>query len=161
MVIAKITEKSQSLFYDIPHYVTIGFWEVIHIYPCCTMWRNLWASNSKSCHYVDFTFLIWFDLVFFIVACKKSFFRWSVDVKIYLPLLWCFIDKHQNEFLISLLSWSKNIVYKVQTLAPSIKKWKKEWASSHTPRSNIAWECCIQWMAIPSIATGNQTKKGI
>ena len=22
-------------------------------------------------------------------------------------------------------------------------EWKKEWASSHTPRSNIAWECCM------------------
>ena len=37
-------------------------------------------------------------------------------------------------------------------------KWKKEWASSHTPRSNIAWECCIQWMAIPSISDGQQTE---
>ena len=34
------------------------------------------------------------------------------------------------------------------------KKWKKEWASSHTPHSNIAWECCIQRMAIPSISDG-------
>ena len=37
---------------------------------------------------------------------------------------------------------------------------KKEWASSHTPRSNIAWECCIQWMAIPSIRDGQSDKKG-
>ena len=27
----------------------------------------------------------------------------------------------------------------------------KEWASQHTPRSNIAWECWIQRMAISSI----------
>ena len=40
-------------------------------------------------------------------------------------------------------------------------KWKKEWASSHTPRSNIAWECCIQWMAIPSIRDRQWDKKGI
>ena len=39
-------------------------------------------------------------------------------------------------------------------------QWKKEWASSHTPRSNIAWECCIQWMAIPSISDGQSDKKG-
>ena len=39
--------------------------------------------------------------------------------------------------------------------------WKKEWASSHTPRSNIDWECCIQWMAIPSIRDGQSDKKGI
>ena len=31
-----------------------------------------------------------------------------------------------------LLIWCLNII-----------KWKKEWASSHTPRSNIAWECCM------------------
>ena len=37
---------------------------------------------------------------------------------------------------------------------------KKEWASSHTPRSNIAWECCIQWMAFPSIRDGQSDNKG-
>ena len=42
-----------------------------------------------------------------------------------------------------------------------ISKWKKEWASSQTPHSNIAWECCIQWLAIQALVTGNQTKKGI
>ena len=31
--------------------------------------------------------------------------------------------------------------------------------SSHTPRSNIAWECCIQWMANPSISDG-QLERG-
>ena len=41
-----------------------------------------------------------------------------------------------------------------------LSKWKKEWASSHTPRSNIAWECCIQWMAIPSIRDSHSDKKG-
>ena len=40
------------------------------------------------------------------------------------------------------------------------RTWKKEWASSHTPRSNIAWECCIQWMAIQSIRDGQSDKKG-
>ena len=44
--------------------------------------------------------------------------------------------------------------------AITYNKWKKEWASSHTPRSNIAWECCIQWMAIPSIRDGKSDKKG-
>ena len=39
-----------------------------------------------------------------------------------------------------------------------IVKWKKEWASSHTPRSNIAWECCIQWMAIPSMSKAIEQK---
>ena len=40
-------------------------------------------------------------------------------------------------------------------------KWKKEWASSHTPRSNIAWECCIQRMAIPSISDGQSDRKPV
>ena len=31
---------------------------------------------------------------------------------------------------------------------------QKEWASSHTPRSNIALECCIQRMTIPRISDG-------
>ena len=36
-------------------------------------------------------------------------------------------------------------------------KWKKDWASSHTLRSNNAWEWCKQRMAIPSITvTGNR-----
>ena len=39
-------------------------------------------------------------------------------------------------------------------------EWKKEWASSHTPRSNIAWECCIQWKGTPSIRDGQSDKKG-
>ena len=37
-------------------------------------------------------------------------------------------------------------------------EWKKEWASSHTPRSNIAWESCIQRMAIPSISDGQSDR---
>ena len=37
-------------------------------------------------------------------------------------------------------------------------KWKKEWASSHTPRSNIAWECCMQRMAIASISDGQSVR---
>ena len=41
------------------------------------------------------------------------------------------------------------------------QKWKKEWASSHTPRSNIAWECWIQWMAIPSISDGLSDKNPV
>ena len=43
----------------------------------------------------------------------------------------------------------------------SLIKWKKEWASSHTPRSNIAWECCIQQMAIPSISDGQSDRKPV
>ena len=40
-----------------------------------------------------------------------------------------------------------------------IFRWKKEWAGSHTPRSNVAWKCCIKRMAIPSIiVTGNRTE---
>ena len=41
------------------------------------------------------------------------------------------------------------------------KKWKKEWASSHTPCSNIAWECCIQRMAIPSISDQQLDRKPV
>ena len=37
---------------------------------------------------------------------------------------------------------------------------KEEWASSHTPRSNIAWEWCIQRIAIASISDGQSAKKG-
>ena len=40
-----------------------------------------------------------------------------------------------------------------------VEQWMKN-ESSHTPRSNIAWECCIQWMAIPSIRDGQSDKKG-
>ena len=39
--------------------------------------------------------------------------------------------------------------------------WKKEWASSHTPCSSIAWECCIQRMAIQSISDGQSDRKCI
>ena len=38
---------------------------------------------------------------------------------------------------------------------------KKEWASSHTPHSNIAWECCIQRMAISSISDRQSDRKPI
>ena len=41
-----------------------------------------------------------------------------------------------------------------------LRKWKKEWASTHNPRSNIAWECCIQWQ-FQALVTGNPTKKRI
>ena len=34
--------------------------------------------------------------------------------------------------------------------------WKKEWASSHTPCSSIAWECCIQEWQFKALVTGNQ-----
>ena len=37
--------------------------------------------------------------------------------------------------------------------------WKKELTSLHTPRSKIAWECCIQRMAIPSISDGQSDRK--
>ena len=42
-----------------------------------------------------------------------------------------------------------------------IIKWKKEWARSHTPPSNIAWECYIQRMAIPSISDGQSDRKSV
>ena len=48
----------------------------------------------------------------------------------------------------------------LETSNKILQKWKKEWASSHTPRSNMAWEGCIQWMAIPSIRDGQSDKKG-
>ena len=38
--------------------------------------------------------------------------------------------------------------------------WKKEWASSHTPRFNIAVECCISEWQFQTLVTGNRTKKG-
>ena len=41
------------------------------------------------------------------------------------------------------------------------EKWKKEWASSNTPRSNIAWECCIQRISIPSISDGQSERKPV
>ena len=40
-------------------------------------------------------------------------------------------------------------------------KWMLEWASSYTPRSNIAWECCIQHMAIPSISGVQSYRKQV
>ena len=39
--------------------------------------------------------------------------------------------------------------------------WKKEWASSHAPHSNIAWECCVQRMVIPSICDGQSDRKPV
>ena len=93
----------------------------------------------------------------------------------------CRLKGRQHELLIYLTFWclpgrtcseAKNKVwciiiplawYKDPILTSKRKtnvKWKKEWASSHTPRSNIAWECCIQWIAIPSISDGQSDKKG-
>ena len=52
-VIAKIKGMSRSLLYNI-------LWEVIHIYPFVTMWRNPCIWSLKSCQlHVDFTFQIW------------------------------------------------------------------------------------------------------
>ena len=56
-----------------------GLWEAIHIHTFGTIWRNPCFWNSKSCQlHVISRFR--FDLVYFVVAWKKSHFRWSVAV---------------------------------------------------------------------------------
>ena len=64
--------------------------------------------------------------------------------------IWCY----------NLINNYNNLPIKLYLLQSLQEKWKKEWASSHTPRSNIAWECSIQWMAIPSIRDRQSDKKG-
>ena len=52
------------------------------------------------------------------------------------------------------------ISWKLVHSCPS-SRWKKEWASSHTPGSNTAWECCIQRMSIPSISVWQSGRKPV
>ena len=49
-------------------------------------------------------------------------------------------------------------IFKFHQHIITFSKWKKEWASSHTPCFIIGWECCIQWMDIPSISNSEKKK---
>ena len=67
-----------------------------------------------------------------------------------------------NDHTVNILTAESDFSKKCAKNTSTHSKWKKEWASSHTPLSIIAWECCIQWMAIPSItgSDGQSDKKG-
>ena len=87
-VIAKIKEMLQSLFYDMPRTLRHNeLWEVIHLSPSGTMWRNVCAWSSKSCQlHVVFVFDV--VLTFYISYCLacQSFLGETLLFYINLPL---------------------------------------------------------------------------
>ena len=92
----------------------------------------------------------------------KSCTFWSVKIGTRKIVLVFPCEYEYELFLIraSVLSIKVEVNFWMKMKIQNIRKWKKEWASSHTPRSNIAWEGCIQWMAIPSSKDGQSDKKG-
>ena len=73
-----------------------GLWEVIHIYPFNTMWRNtcIWSSKSYQLH-VDFTFQMWCWPCIFHISCKKSNSGETLLLQVNLPLLKHTVDKYR------------------------------------------------------------------
>ena len=113
--------------------------------------------------FIVFQFSDWFiqrlidwliDRLFDFIHC--FLIHWLIYSKIdwLIDFIHCLIYWYIDWLKVWLIHWL------IQWLIYSLENWKKEWASSHTPRSNIAWECCIQWMAIPSIRDGQSDKKG-
>ena len=88
MVIANNKGMPRSVFwkYTMLRHNELHVWEVIHIYPFETIWRNPYIQSSKTCRF-HVTAMVF--IVYFVLACKKSALLFQVISSAFLKSWGC------------------------------------------------------------------------